>query len=96
MDEECFLSYGPLSNLKLLLFYGMTIKNNPYDVVPVNFTVSQQLSNLWQHAMACGRQLRHAVDMSVFCCDATVVHVPLPHAALGVHFSTHWQTQVSC
>ena len=43
MDEECFLSYGPLSNLKLLLFYGMTIRNNPYDVVPIDFTVSQQL-----------------------------------------------------
>ena len=39
-DEQCFLSYGPLSNLKLMLFYGMTILNNPYDVVPIDFTVS--------------------------------------------------------
>lgn len=33
--HQCFLSYGPLSNLKLMLFYGMAIPDNPYDVVQI-------------------------------------------------------------
>ena len=31
--EECCLSYGPLPNYKLLLFYGFTLFENPYDTV---------------------------------------------------------------
>ncbi len=31
--EECCLSYGPLPNYKLLLFYGFTLPDNPYDTV---------------------------------------------------------------
>ncbi|DBA78746.1 TPA: hypothetical protein ACH3X1_008655 [Trebouxia sp. C0004] len=37
--HQCFLSYGPLSNLKLMLFYGMAIPNNPYDVVQLELEV---------------------------------------------------------
>lgn len=42
-DEQCFLSYGPLSNLDLMLFYGMAIPGNPYDIVPLDFTVGVAL-----------------------------------------------------
>ncbi|KAK9831771.1 hypothetical protein WJX74_008834 [Apatococcus lobatus] len=31
--QECCLSYGPLPNHKLLLFYGFTIADNPYDTI---------------------------------------------------------------
>ena len=31
--EECYLSYGPLPNYKLLLFYGFTLPHNPYDML---------------------------------------------------------------
>ncbi len=37
--HQCFLSYGPLSNLKLMLFYGMAIPDNPYDVIQVELEV---------------------------------------------------------
>ena len=37
--QQCFLSYGPLSNLKLLLFYGMAIDQNPYDAVAIDLRV---------------------------------------------------------
>lgn len=37
--HQCFLSYGPLSNLKLMLFYGMAIPDNPYDVVQIELAV---------------------------------------------------------
>lgn len=35
--QEVTLSYGPLPNAKLLLFYGFTVHNNPFDsaVVPL-------------------------------------------------------------
>lgn len=35
--EQCFLSYGPLPNLKLLLFYGFALPDNPHDIVPITF-----------------------------------------------------------
>jgi hypothetical protein len=31
--EQVFLSYGPLPNLKLLLFYGFALRDNPQDLV---------------------------------------------------------------
>lgn len=31
--QECCLSYGPLPNYKLLLFYGFTMADNPYDTI---------------------------------------------------------------
>ena len=37
--QQCFLSYGPLPNLKLLLFYGMAVPDNPHDVVPLQLQV---------------------------------------------------------
>jgi hypothetical protein len=37
--HQCFLSYGPLSNLKLMLFYGIAIPDNPYDVVQIELEV---------------------------------------------------------
>ena len=30
--EQVFLSYGPLPNLKLLLFYAFVLQDNPQDV----------------------------------------------------------------
>ena len=33
------MSYGPLPNLKLLLFYGFALPANPGDTVPVDFEV---------------------------------------------------------
>ena len=37
--QQCFLSYGPLPNLKLILFYGMALADNPHDVVPIQLQV---------------------------------------------------------
>ncbi|GMH42506.1 hypothetical protein BSKO_10425 [Bryopsis sp. KO-2023] len=34
--EECFLSYGPLPNIKLLVYYGFAIRSNPYDVLEID------------------------------------------------------------
>ncbi|BDA42806.1 probable actin-histidine N-methyltransferase [Coccomyxa sp. Obi] len=36
---QCFLSYGPLPNLKLLLFYGFALPNNPHDIVSITLEV---------------------------------------------------------
>ena len=44
--QQCFLSYGPLPNLKLVLFYGMCVVDNPLDVVPVQLQVN--LTFGWQ------------------------------------------------
>ena len=33
------MSYGPLPNLKLLLFYGFTLPHNPSDTVSISFEV---------------------------------------------------------
>lgn len=38
-DQQCFLSYGPLPNLKLLLFYGIALDENPHDAVPLQLQV---------------------------------------------------------
>jgi hypothetical protein len=34
--EPLTLSYGPLCNSKLLLFYGFMLEGNPYDVLPLS------------------------------------------------------------
>lgn len=67
-DEQCFLSYGPLSNLNLMLFYGMTIPDNPYDMVPIDFTVSlgmpsQHLASPCCAAMLAGSACPHHVTL---------------------------------
>ena len=36
---EVIVSYGPKQNAELLLFYGFAIPNNPYDEVPITFTI---------------------------------------------------------
>lgn len=38
-NQQCFLSYGPLPNLKLLLFYGIATDGNPHDAVPLQLQV---------------------------------------------------------
>ena len=38
-NQQCFLSYGALPNLKLLLFYGIAIPNNPHDAVALHLQV---------------------------------------------------------
>ena len=42
--EQCLLSYGPLPNLKLLLFYGFTLPSNPSDTVLLSFQVTPKTS----------------------------------------------------
>ncbi|KAK9811450.1 hypothetical protein WJX72_004089 [[Myrmecia] bisecta] len=37
VGQQCFLSYGPLPNLQLLLFYGFTVRANPHDTVSITF-----------------------------------------------------------
>lgn len=44
VGEQCFLSYGPLPNLKLLLFYGFAVPDNPHDVIPINLEVPSPLA----------------------------------------------------
>ena len=38
--EQLFLSYGPLPNLKLLVFYGFTLLENPQDTVSLSLEVN--------------------------------------------------------
>ncbi len=38
-DMQCYLSYGPLSNLHLMLFYGFTLRDNAHDVVELTLQV---------------------------------------------------------
>ena len=45
--QQCYLSYGPLPNLKLLLFYGMAVPANPQDVVNLQLQVSALSSGTW-------------------------------------------------
>lgn len=37
--EQCLMSYGPLPNLKVLLFYGFALPHNPSDTVSISFEV---------------------------------------------------------
>jgi hypothetical protein len=39
--EQLTLSYGPLSNAKLLLFYGFMLDDNPFDVLPVSLALDE-------------------------------------------------------
>lgn len=43
--EQVFISYGPLSNSKLLMFYGFTLPGNPYDTVRLKLESSQTSSS---------------------------------------------------
>ncbi len=38
--DQCFLSYGAIPNLKLLLFYGFALPNNPHDIVSITLEVN--------------------------------------------------------
>jgi hypothetical protein len=33
--KQVYISYGPVPNLKLISYYGFSIRNNPHDVVPL-------------------------------------------------------------
>eukprot|EP00249_Psilotum_nudum_P016811 c25994_g1_i2 orf=454-1998(-) len=47
--QQCFLSYGPLSNSHLLTFYGFILDgDNPYDTIPIELDLS---GNLYQQAL---------------------------------------------
>ena len=37
--QQCFLSYGPLPSLKLLLFYGFVPADNPHDTCSLTLKV---------------------------------------------------------
>ena len=45
--QQCYLSYGSLPNLKLLLFYGMAVPANPQDVVKLQLQVSALSNSTW-------------------------------------------------
>lgn len=38
--QQAFLSYGPLSNAKLLLFYGFAVPGNPFDTVDLELKLT--------------------------------------------------------
>jgi len=40
--RQVFLSYGPLPNAQLLLFYGFALAGNPYDVVSLTFELPDE------------------------------------------------------
>ncbi|MCO5557929.1 hypothetical protein L7F22_011502 [Adiantum nelumboides] len=45
--QQCFLSYGALSNSHLLMFYGfMLSEKNPFDVVPIDLDLSDSPDRL--------------------------------------------------
>ncbi len=37
--EQAFISYGPVPNLKLLVYYGFALDDNPHEVVPIALEV---------------------------------------------------------
>ncbi|CAL8467547.1 g7085 [Coccomyxa elongata] len=59
--DQCFLSYGPLPNLKLLLFYGFALPNNPHDIVSITLEVPIDASKPMREAVLeeHGVQLQH-------------------------------------
>ena len=44
---QVFISYGPVSNLKLLCYYGFVVASNPHDLVPLQLEVGRWLA-CWQ------------------------------------------------
>jgi len=36
-QRQVFLSYGPLPNLRALLFYGFALRDNPHDTLALTF-----------------------------------------------------------
>ncbi|OAE19617.1 hypothetical protein AXG93_3756s1230 [Marchantia polymorpha subsp. ruderalis] len=41
--EQCFLSYGSLPNSELLTFYGFLVKDNPYDIIPIDLDLPNEI-----------------------------------------------------
>lgn len=46
---ELFISYGALPNLRLLLLYGFSLPDNPYDSVPLWASMSSQVGMEGHH-----------------------------------------------
>lgn len=40
LTPQVFISYGPVPNLKLLVYYGFAVPSNPHDLVPLQLEVS--------------------------------------------------------
>ncbi|MEW5300954.1 MAG: hypothetical protein WDW36_003841 [Sanguina aurantia] len=66
--EELTLSYGPLPNAKLLLFYGFAVEHNPHDAVSLSLQVpgapppsSQQQAALLSADLSLECTVRHSV-----------------------------------
>eukprot|EP00252_Welwitschia_mirabilis_P020546 TRINITY_DN5062_c0_g1_i1.p1 TRINITY_DN5062_c0_g1~~TRINITY_DN5062_c0_g1_i1.p1 ORF type:complete len:320 (-),score=42.52 TRINITY_DN5062_c0_g1_i1:473-1432(-) len=59
VGQQCFLSYGSLSNSHLITFYGFLLRGNPYDTIPIDIGLPEEsdLSGLTQD----GRPLSHMV-----------------------------------
>ncbi|CAL5219423.1 g1252 [Coccomyxa viridis] len=55
--EQCHLSYGPLPNLKLLLFYGFTLPHNPSDVVSISFELPDDANQHMRERLLLEHQL---------------------------------------
>ncbi|KAK9845837.1 hypothetical protein WJX81_003855 [Elliptochloris bilobata] len=54
--DQVFLSYGPLPNLRALLFYGFALEHNPHDTLALTFEVDRNRSaarSLLQAALDC-------------------------------------------
>ena len=47
--RQVFLSYGPLPNLRALLFYGFVLEDNPHDMLALTFEARPSCS----HSLGC-------------------------------------------
>ena len=54
--EECFLSYGRLPNLSLLLYYGFALKNNPNDTIPLTLEVTTCCKRCCLHGLSTSQE----------------------------------------
>lgn len=82
--QQCFLSYGALSHLKLMLFYGMAIPDNPHDVVHIQLKARADAYKFQVEAMMedRGLSLHHKINKG----HALPVQLQMTAALLGLHF----------
>lgn len=45
--RQVFLSYGPLPNLRALLFYGFALEDNPHDTLALTFEARRSSGIAW-------------------------------------------------
>lgn len=79
--EELTLSYGPLPNAKLLLFYGFAVEHNPHDAVSLSLQVCG-----W-HAKG-ARDTVHFPARLLLECASRPQPRSLPHQPMECHSAT--------